>query len=89
MDNFRFHLKKGGKEADLAHPMVRKASSFLTLTKNNNIVDAEKYGRCERIHSCGYQEYSVVERQRMDDADSKKVDNHCTYANGVCGERFS
>ena len=27
------------------------------VDKNNNIVDVEKYGRCERINSCGYTSY--------------------------------
>ena len=56
MDNFRFHLKKGGKK--LTCPSCGKKGVFVPyVDENNNIVDAEKWGRCERVNSCCYQEY--------------------------------
>ena len=56
MDNFRFHLKKGGKK--LTCPSCGKKGKFVPyVDENNNIVDADKWGRCERIQSCGYLEY--------------------------------
>ena len=59
MDNFRFHLKKGGKK--LTCPSCGKKGKFVPyVDENENIVDAEKWGRCERIQSCQYLEYPRI-----------------------------
>lgn len=54
--DYRFSLKKGGKK--LVCPSCGYKGSFVPFVdENNHIVDAEKFGRCERINSCGYFEY--------------------------------
>jgi len=54
--DYRYSLKKGGKK--LTCPACQHKNSFVPyVDEHKNIVDAEKYGRCERINSCGYCEY--------------------------------
>ena len=54
--DYRYSLKKGGKK--LTCPSCGRKGEFVPYIDNvtKEIVNAEKYGRCERINSCGYNE---------------------------------
>ena len=54
--DYRYSLKKGGKK--LRCPSCGRKGEFVPYidTLTNQVVDAERYGRCERINSCGYNE---------------------------------
>ena len=55
--DYRFHLRKGGKKL-ICPACGDKRKTFVPYVDvNNNIVDISKYGRCERINSCGYSQY--------------------------------
>ena len=52
--DYRFHLRKGGKKL-ICPACGDKRKTFVPYVDvNNNIVDINKYGRCERINNCGY-----------------------------------
>ena len=51
--DYRYSLRKNGKK--ITCPSCGREGEFVPyVDENNNVVDAEKYGRCERINSCGY-----------------------------------
>lgn len=54
--DYRYSLKKGGKK--LTCPSCGHKGEFVPYVDNitKEIVNPEKYGRCERINSCGYNE---------------------------------
>lgn len=54
--DYRYSLKKGGKK--LTCPSCGHKGEFVPYidTTTNQVVDPERYGRCERINSCGYNE---------------------------------
>ena len=54
--DYRYSLKKGGKK--LTCPSCGRKGEFVPYIDNvtKEIVNAEKYGRCERVNSCGYNE---------------------------------
>ena len=58
--DYRFHLRKGGKKL-ICPACGDKRKTFVPYVDvNNNIVDINKYGRCERILSCGYIRYPTT-----------------------------
>lgn len=53
---YRYSLRKNGKK--LRCPQCGRIGEFVPyVDENNNVVNAEKYGRCERVNSCGYLMY--------------------------------
>ena len=53
---YRYSLRKNGKK--ITCPSCGRKGEFVPyVDENNNVVNAEKYGRCERINSCGYLMY--------------------------------
>ena len=53
---YRYILRKNGKK--ITCPSCGRKGEFVPyVDENNNVVDAEKYGRCERVNSCGYLMY--------------------------------
>ena len=55
--DYRYSLMKGSKKFICPACGDKKKSFVPYVDENNNIVDVEKYGRCERINSCGYLKY--------------------------------
>ena len=55
--DYRYSLMKGSKKFICPACGDKKKTFVPYVDKNNNIVDVEKYGRCERINSCGYLKY--------------------------------
>lgn len=54
--DYRYSLRKNGKK--ITCPSCGRKGEFVPyVDESNNVVDAEKYGRCERINSCGYMLY--------------------------------
>ena len=54
--DYRYSLRKNGKK--ITCPSCGRKGEFVPyVDENNNVVDAEKYGRCERINNCGYMLY--------------------------------
>ena len=50
---YRYRLRKNGKK--LRCPSCGRMGEFVPyVDENNNVVNAEKYGRCERVNSCSY-----------------------------------
>lgn len=55
--DYRYSLMKGSKKF-ICPACGDKRKTFVPyVDENNNIVDLDKWGRCERIHSCGYISY--------------------------------
>ena len=53
MTNYKYHLQRKGKK--LICPNCGFKGKFVPyLNTDNQIVDGTKYGRCERINTCGY-----------------------------------
>lgn len=55
--DYRYSLMKGSKKFICPACGDKKKTFVPYVDKNNNIIDVEKYGRCERINSCGYLKY--------------------------------
>ena len=55
--DYRYSLMKGSKKFICPACGDKKKTFVPYVDKNKNIVDVEKYGRCERINSCGYLKY--------------------------------
>jgi hypothetical protein len=65
--DYRFHLRKGGKKLICPACGHRKRSFVPYVDKDENIVDADKWGRCERVYSCGYSEYPKLKGEEWKD----------------------
>ena len=58
--DYRYSLMKGSKKF-ICPACGDKRKTFVPyVDENNNIVDVEKFGRCERINSCGYIKYPTT-----------------------------
>ena len=55
--DYRYSLKKGGKKFICPSCGDKRKTFVPYVDEHKNIVDVTKYGRCERINSCGYCEY--------------------------------
>ena len=56
MKNYKYELMKGSKH--IVRPKCgKKTFKPFVITGTNVVVDAERYGRCERVNSCGYFRY--------------------------------
>lgn len=65
--DYRFHLRKGGKKLICPACGHRKRSFVPYVDKDENIVDADNWGRCERVYSCGYNEYPKLKGEEWKD----------------------
>ena len=66
MNNFRYELQKGSRH--LICPNCGKKTFKPYVEKGtNNIVDASKFGRCERINNCSYSYYPDSNKKEFDD----------------------
>lgn len=62
---FKYELQKGSKH--IICPKCRKKSfKPYVYSGTNNIVDAEKWGRCERINACSFLSYPNLEDNMSD-----------------------
>lgn len=59
MKLYKFELQKGSKHI-ICPSCQRKTFKPYVYTGTNNIVDAYKFGRCERINNCGYIRYPNI-----------------------------
>ena len=58
--DYRYSLMKGSKKF-ICPACGDKRKTFVPyVDENNNVVDLDKYGRCERIHSCGFISYPKI-----------------------------
>ena len=55
--DYRYSLMKGSRKFICPACGDKKKTFVPYVDENNNIVDLDKWGRCERIHSCGYISY--------------------------------
>ena len=58
--DYRYSLMKGSRKF-ICPACGDKRKTFVPyVDENNNIIDIDKYGRCERINSCGYVSYPKI-----------------------------
>ena len=60
MKKYKFELQKGSKHT-LCPSCQRKTFKPYVYAGTNNIVDAYKFGRCERLNACAYIQYPTVD----------------------------
>ena len=57
MKNYKYELMKGSKHIVCPSCGKKTFKPFVLASDGKTIVDAERFGRCERVNSCGYFRY--------------------------------
>lgn len=57
MKNYKYELMKGSKHIVCPKCGKKTFKPFVLASDGKTIVDAERFGRCERVNSCGYFRY--------------------------------
>jgi len=61
MKEYRFELRKGSKKDEC--PECKKKSFVPYMDKKDGKPAGERYGRCERLNNCGYNNYPKADRK--------------------------